>query len=431
MRVIGPVGAVAVVAGSMLGIGIFLTPPLVAAAAPSAGWFYGLWLLGGVVALSGAMVYAELGTLQPEAGGDVIFQHRVLGPAIAGASGMVMFALAFAGSLAAMSAAVCQYQLATVTGYDFSAPVLGIPGYQLGGMVVVLAITALNVLSVRLTAWVQTVLTAIPVVLLVGLALWGLSEPAAAGTSSGDPSGLVGAWMAVYFTYAGWPAVIYVAGEVRRPERSLPIGLLGGTAITMVLYLLLCAAFVHVLGMSGLAAAGEAGSAVADALAGEVGAVGMSGLVALALLASINGTALGGARVADAMAERGVLPAVLRRRAPGAPSVALWVQAALACLLLLTGGFSTILNITTLAMMLIGSLTVISAIILRLRGERGAFLAPLFPLPALVYLCSSAAAIVLFVTQSTELLEPLLGIGLFVVTAAVLLVLHSRRDRPV
>lgn len=429
MRVIGPVGAVAVVAGSMLGIGIFLTPPLVAAAAPSTGWFYGLWLLGGVVALSGALVYAELGTLQPEAGGDVIFQHRVFGPSIAGASGMVMFALAFAGSLAAMSAAVCQYQLATVTGVDFSAPVLGIPGHQLGGMVIVVAITALNVLSVRLTASVQTVLTAIPAVLLVCLALWGLSEPAAAGAPSGDPSGLVGAWMAVYFTYAGWPAVIYVAGEVRRPERSLPIGLLGGTAITMALYLLLCAAFVHVLGMPGLASAGEAGTAMAGALAGERGAVLMSGLVALALLASINGTALGGARVADAMAERGVLPAALRRQADGAPSRALWVQAVLACLLLLTGGFSTILSITTLAMMLIGSLTVISAVVLRLRGERGAFLAPLFPLPALLYLASSAAAIVLFLIQSTERLIPLLGVGVFAVIAAVLLVIHAHRER--
>ena len=155
----------------------------------------------------------------------------------------------------------------------------------------------------------------------------------------------------------------------------------------------------------------------------------MSGLVALALLASINGTALGGARVADAMAERGVLPALLRRRSAGAPSTALWVQAALACLLLLTGGFSTILNITTLAMMLIGSLTVISAIVLRLRGERGTFLAPLFPLPALVYLFSSAAAIGLFITQSSALLEPLLGVGGFVVIAGVLFVIHARRQR--
>ena len=78
-------------------------------------------------------------------------------------------------------------------------------------MVVVLLITALNVLSVRLTAWAQTALTGVPLVLLVVLAVWGLTGEAAAGTPSGDPTGLVGAWMAVYLTYAGWPAILWPA----------------------------------------------------------------------------------------------------------------------------------------------------------------------------------------------------------------------------
>ena len=430
MRVIGPVGAVAVVAGSMLGIGIFLTPPLVAAAAPSMGWFYGLWLLGGLVALSGATVYAELGAMRPEAGGDVVFQQQALGQAVAGASGMVMFALAFAGSLAAMSAAVCQYQIATITGYDLSAEVVGpVRGYQLGGMVLVVALTALNALSVRLTAWAQTALTGIPAVLLVGLSLWGLTTAAAPGAPAGETSGLVGAWMAVYFTYAGWPAIIYVAGEVRDPARSLPAGLIGGTVLVTGLYLLLCAAFVHVLGMPGLAEAGEAGSAMAGVLIPEGGAVVMSGLVALALLASLNGTALGGARVALAMAKQGSLPAVLGTQSVRTqiPTAALWVQAGLACLLLLTGGFSTILNITTLAMMLIGSLTVLSALILRARGERSSLSLPI-ALPAAIYLLSSIAAIALFVMQAESLLQPLLGVGGFVVVLALLLAIKSRRD---
>ncbi|MDG1484594.1 MAG: amino acid permease [Myxococcota bacterium] len=419
MRVIGPVGAVAVVAGSMLGIGIFLTPPLVAAAAPSAAWFYGLWLAGGLVALSGALVYAQLGAMRPEAGGDVIFQRAALGPAVAGASGAVMFSLAFAGSLAAMAAAVCQYQLATVTGLDLSLPLLGIPRYQLAGMVVVLALTGLNVLSVRLTSWAQTALTAVPMVLLIGLSVWGLVGEGAGGGMVEAPTGLLKAWMAIYFTYAGWPAVIYVAGEVRDPDRSLPVGLIGGTALITALYLLLCMAMVHVLGMPGLAGAGESGSAMAAVLLPN-GAVIMSGLVALALLASINGTALGGARVALAMAQQGVLPAALAARTGGVPTRALWVQAGIACLLLLTGGFSTILSITTLAMMLIGSLTVISALILHARGERGSFSAPLWPLPALVYLTSSLAAVVLLVLQSDGLLEPLLGVIAFVVVAGLL-----------
>jgi APA family basic amino acid/polyamine antiporter len=418
VRVIGPVGSVAVVAGSMLGIGIFLTPPLVAAAAPSAAWFYGLWLAGGLVALSGAMVYAQLGAMRPEAGGDVIFQRAALGPAIAGASGVVMFTLAFAGSMATMASAVCQYQLATVTGIDLSVPILGIPAYQLAGMAVVLALTGLNVLSVRLTTWAQTALTAIPMVLLIGLAVWGLAGEGVVGGPVEAPTGLLGAWLAIYFAYAGWPAVIYVAGEVRDPERSLPVGLIGGTVIITALYLLLCAAMVHVLGMPGLAGAGEAGSAMAAVLLPD-GAVIMSGLVVLALLASINGTALGGARVALALAEQGALPSALAQR-DGVPTRALWVQAGIACLLLLTGGFSTILNITTLAMMLIGSLTVIAALILHARGERGPYRAPLWPLPAVVYLASSVAAVGLMLAQAESLREPLIGIGVMAVIAALL-----------
>ncbi len=365
---VGPVGATAVVAGSMLGVGILLTPPVVAGNVPSLAGFFALWLAGAVVAASGGMVYAELGAMLPEAGGDVVFLQRAFGRAVALGVGAVIFVGAFAGSIAAMSVALCTYQTQTLLDAAFSgAPqlsepaLLGIRGDQLLGAAVIVALTAVNGLGARVSTAVQTALTVVPLLGLAALGAWGLASGSGVVTPpAGEVHDLGEAWLGVYFAYAGWPAIVYVAGEVRDPGRTLPVAVLGGTALVAVLYALLCAGFVAVLGFEGLAGAGEAGTAMARALLGEPAAVGVAGLVALALLASVNATVLGGARVAWAMARELGVRGLLGLDRHGTPTRTLWLQGAVAVGFALTGTFQALMAWTTVAMLAAGALTVLA-----------------------------------------------------------------------
>ena len=422
-RSIGPLGAVAIVAGTMLGVGILLTPPLVAAATGSAWAFYGLWIAGAVTALSGAVAYAELGAAWPRAGGDVVFQREAFGPSLAFASGSVTFGLAFAGSIAAMAVAVGQYQAQTLIDASGLPLFLGPHGPQVIGCALILLLTLVNALGARVATALQVACTFVPLVALAALALWGLATagpPPPAATP--EPVSLFAAFSAVYFTYAGWPAVVYLAGEVREPGRTLPLGMLGGTVLVTALYLLLCAAFRGVLGPDGLAQAGEAGSALAGALLGRPGALAVTALVLLALLASINGTILGGGRVGQGMAEQGALPRALAAVSArtGAPTRSLWLQAALAVLLAATGSFETILSLTSLAMMVVGSLTVLALGVLRRTqpDHPRPYRATGYPWAPLIYLLASGATVVGTVaTAPAEALLPGIGVALLAVLA--------------
>jgi APA family basic amino acid/polyamine antiporter len=164
--------------------------------------------------------------------------------------------------------------------------------------------------------------------------------------------GLAVSYMAVYFAYSGWINIVYVAGEVADPSRSIPRALIGGTLAVTLLYLLLCGGFYEALGMDGLRNAGEVGTATAAMLAGTAGKLAVTLLIALALTACTNATVLGGARVAYAMARQGALFRGLstldgERKVPRR---ALWVQAALSCLLIISGTFEQLMTMVSLAM---------------------------------------------------------------------------------
>lgn len=450
-RVLGALSAMSIVAGSMLGIGIFLTPAIVATHIQSTPLFFGLWLLAGVTAMAGAVAYAELGTMMPEAGGDVVFLRAAYGPSLAFASGWIIFAAVSTGSIAAMGMALCQYQLPALLNplleaslgaearLDPAASWLGpLTGAQLLAVLLILLVTAVNGLGAKLSAGLQNLTTVLPVaVFTVGavVALFIGDPPPSPIPVEPVPltaAGVVAAYMAVYFAYSGWNAVIYVAGEVERPTRNIPLGLLGGTGVIVVLYLLMCAGFMAALGPEGLRGAGEAGTATAVALGGpRVGWV-MTALIAFGLLGSINGTVLGGARVAYAMARSGDLWrgfGQLSERS-GVPARALWLQALIACLFALTGTFELLLNFVSLAMLLLGGLTVGAVYVLRRTQPQRArpYKATAYPWFPAVYLLASVLVIGVVISEAVteptwKTLFPLLGFGgLLALTASHALV---------
>ena len=384
-RRLGGAASVAIVAGSMLGVGIFLNPRIVALQFESSWAFMGMWLLGGLIALAGAASYAQLGSMFPRAGGDYVYLREAFGPAVSAAGGWILVVAVFPGSLATMAVALGEYQLPVLfagLGYDADASLLfGLPTSGVMALALVLGLTVINGLGAHLSGKAQVWVTAVPVAVFALVALYALNtygpgvspavvEPIPVEPRSGFEAFTV-AYMAVYFAYSGWNAVGYVGGEVGNPRRNIPLGLLGGTALVTVLYLVLCGAFVSVMGMDGLRGAMESGSQMASALWGEGAVVPIALLIAFAILGSLNATVLGGARITFAMAYDGTVPSVLGHiwKKTRTPVRALWLQAAIASALIVSGTFEQLLAMTSLAMLVLGILTVSALFVLRARGQ--------------------------------------------------------------
>lgn len=434
-RSIGFWGAFSIVAGSMLGIGIFLSPAEMARVISSPWVFLGIWLAAGVIVTGGAVAYAELGTRFPKAGGDYVFHREAFGSSVAFATGWGLFGAIFSGSIAAVAVAVWQYQLSALTGFDFNQIAFhvgsaGISWAQVMGSGLVLALTALNARGVQLSAFWQQITTLTPVLLLFGIAAIVLVL-VATGTLDVAPvasepipltmGGIVTAYLAAYFAYSGWNAVIYVAGEVDEPARNIPRALLSGTLTITGMYLLLCVAFLAVLGLSGLAKGGEAGSALAAVLGGGWMAGLMNILVFLCLLATLNGSILGGGRVAFAMARDGVFLRAAGRLdgETGAPTTALWLQAIWSVVLVLTNRFEDLLLAVSLTMVVTGALTVIALWRVRARdghqpGTWRAFGSPWLPGLFLLSCLLVIAGQLITVLRGEARGNPLLGLGVLV-----------------
>ncbi len=443
-RVIGGLGATAIVAGSMLGIGIFLAPPIVARNLPDIAPYFGIWVFAALAAVAGAVAMAELGAMMPQAGGDYVFQRRAFNPSVAFASGWVLFGAIFTGSVAALAVPICQYQLPTLMqpivaafggpaeGWDWSAPLLvpWLNGTRLVAIALVLGFTLLNALNTKLSALAQTLMTLIPMAVLTAFAGYAVFlgaapvvEAAPATETTIDAGSWARAYLPVYFAFAGWNAIVYVAGDVSSPSRNIPRSLIGGTVVVTLLYLLLCWAFLEVLGFGGLATSFEAGTASAAALGGVPAKLIITSLIGIALLASLNATVLQGGRVAYAMAKGGALwRGFASTNDSGVPGRALWFQAGWACLLILTGTFEEILELVSIAMLICGSLTVAALFVLRRRepdAERP-YRALGYPLLPAFYLFSSAAVIALVAWETfgqddlVARVFPLIGVGIMV-----------------
>ncbi|MGK0359602.1 MAG: APA family basic amino acid/polyamine antiporter [Bradymonadia bacterium] len=438
-RSIGFWGAFSIVAGSMLGIGIFLSPGEMARSVSSPWIFLGIWLAAGVIVIGGAVAYAELGTRFPKAGGDYVFHREAFGSSVAFATGWGLFGAIFSGSIAAVAVAIWQYQLSALTGFDFTQTAFelgshGISWAQVMGCGLVLALTALNARGVEFAAWAQQVTTLTPVLLLFVLAVavlvmalsGHLPEPVSPSTAVASTAvpltigGVVTAYLAAYFAYSGWNAVIYVAGEVESPQKNIPRALLGGTLTITAMYLLLCVAFLAVLGMDGLATGKEASASLARVLGGGWMGGLMNILVLLCLLATLNGSILGGGRVAFAMGRDGVFVRLAGRlnRETGVPTVALWLQAAWSIVLVLTNRFEDLLFAVSLTMVATGALTVIALWRIRRRDgcPDGVYRAFGWPwLPGLFLLSSVLVIIgkIISVFQGARA-NPLIGLGVLV-----------------
>jgi APA family basic amino acid/polyamine antiporter len=387
-RRLGTFSATAIIVGSMIGSGIFIAPSIMAAYVASPPVWLGLWGVAGILTLLGALSYAELAAMMPDAGGQYVFLREAFGPRVAFLYGWTLFLVVQTGFNAAVAIAFAKFLggVGIRAGEDdVVAAVAGltVSRAQLVAVAVIVALTWVNARGLREGALVQNVLTVLKVgaIALLALAAFGSGHGSFAHfASTGEALGPKGVGVGLFaaagvamskalFAFDAWNTVTFTAEEVRAPQRSLPRALAIGTVVTTVTYLAACAAYLYVLPISRMAAVPEnrVASEVAEILFGSTGVK----LVSLAILGStlgcVNGLVLSGARVLFAMARDGVFFRVCNRVHPGShtPRGALWLQAAWSAFLALSGSYDRLLTYVTFSSLAFNALTVVALFVLR------------------------------------------------------------------
>jgi APA family basic amino acid/polyamine antiporter len=351
-RELGVSHALAVVVGTIIGSGIFLVPTEMMQAVGSARLVYLAWLAGGLLSFFGALTYAELAAMKPQAGGEYVYIRDGYGPLAGFLYAWTWFLIAKPASIATLTTGIVRIlETFSVFGF-FSKDVLRVPFAVTYGQLVAIAatilITFLNYLGIKKAGEFQLVFTVLKIVIILAIIAACFSYSAGnwanfAGSYTGAEGGVAGfmaALVAALWAYDGWNDLTMVAGEVRRPERSIPIALIAGVAVVAALYMLTNAAVQYVLAPAGIAGTEQPASDAVQLVLGWRGAGIVSAGMALSMLVTMNGTIMSGARVPYAVARDRYFFSALAEVHPRfhTPAVALGVQAVLSIVLLLLGG---------------------------------------------------------------------------------------------
>ncbi|UZR27860.1 APC family permease [Methylococcus mesophilus] len=392
VRRFGLPSATLLVVASMVGSGVFTTGGFLLETLRSPWLALLAWLAGGAIAACGALSYGALAQRFPESGGEYLFLSRTLHPAAGNVAGWVSLVVGFSAPMAAAAYGLGEY-LAPWT--PWHAP-------QLTGTLLLVAVALLHGAHGPVGTGVQNFAVAFKLVLIAGFVLlaWPRLAVAPFATGSGEGAGLgtfFSSLIWVSFSYSGWNAAVYLGGEVRDPERSLPRALLLGTGLVTVLYLALNTAFMFSAAPEALAGKADIGRVAAFALGGPVWADFLTLLVAFALSLSVSAMMMAGPRVSACMARDGYLPPWLSLHEDGAPKRATFLQCALSLALLWSAGFKELLTYTGFTLGLSTAATVFGLIRLRLK-EGDACPVIGWPWAPLVYLLAvlamTAAALV-------------------------------------
>jgi len=411
-RRLGSLDGAALIVSNVIGIGIFTTPGLVASMVPGPGAFLGVWAAGAVLALIGGLVYAELGGAYPEAGGEYVYLREAFGPGVAFLSGWTSLLAGFAGAIAAGAVGFAIYLERLIPGLGNIVPLRfgGGPGLDLHPQrLVALALIALLTLvhtrGLGPGRTVQNLLAVLSVVTIAALVALGLAaQPAVAGTTAtawppAQDGGVLLALVLVMFTYSGWNAAAYLAGEMRVPGRSLRAAVVGGTVVVTALYLGLNLLYLRTVPFGALEGSVAVADVAADAVFGGSGSAVVAVVVGLALGSGVSAMLLAGPRIYFAMARDGVLPIAFGRidTRSGVPSFAVVAQALWAGVLVLTGAFEDLITYTAFAVVLFSAVAVAALFVLRRRPGWG-YLAPVkvwgHPWTSTLFLLVSAAMLV-------------------------------------
>jgi APA family basic amino acid/polyamine antiporter len=340
-RRLGQGAATALVVANMVGTGVFTTSGILLKILGSPWLVLLVWLVGGIIALLGALCYGALAQRIPESGGEYVFLARTLHPGAAFVAGWLSLIVGFAVPLGAVAFAFAEYM------QPWLPPSLAYP--RVVATVLLIGASMLHFGSISFGARVQAAVVVAEVVLITLFASVGLGRlypdgfhTVAATTTSPGQVGV--ALIIVSFAYLGWNAAVYIGGEVKNPERNLPRSLIYGTSAVTLLYLALNALFVFCAPLEELTGKVAVALVAARVVGGPHLALALSGLVALALALCVSALTMTGPQVAARMANDGLLPRIFAVAPGRPPRVALLAQLSLGLLALWTATFEGILT---------------------------------------------------------------------------------------
>jgi APA family basic amino acid/polyamine antiporter len=383
-RDLGLWAAVAIVIGTVIGSGLFRVPQTMVQNVGTGGWVMLVFVVGGILSLCGALSYAELAAAMPGAGGEYVYLTEAYGPVWGFLYGWTQMWVAKSGSVATLATAFFEYlanfrpELEQVF-YTIPLPLgehgapLPLKYGQLLAMALILFLALINYFGVKAGGDVQVILTgvkigAILVIIVAGLA-WH-SSPAHAVQVPLVPmtvAGFFAALVAALWAYDGWNNVSMVASEIKRPQRYLPLALIGGTAAVIVLYLLANSAYFHVLSAAEVGANKRVAAAMMQRIVGPWGAGAVSIAVMISIFAALNGSILSGARVPYAMARDRLFFHSFAHVHPrfATPSVSILGLSAWSALLVFSGRYDQLYNYVIFASWLLYGMTTAAVIVLR------------------------------------------------------------------
>lgn len=442
-RALGLRHAIAIVVGTIIGSGIFLVPKEMMQAVGSAKLVYLAWIVGGVLSTFGALTYAELGALKPQAGGEYVYVRDGYGPLAGFLYAWTWFVIAKPASIATITIGLMRI-LGTFNVFAFLAQnamtvPITITWAQIGAMVATAGISALNYIGVRKAGDFQFVFTCLKVVMIVAIVFFAFSYRG--GTlhnfatsfpgATGGISGFMIALVAALWAYDGWNDLNMVSEEIERPERNIPLALIIGVLLVAALYMATNAAVQYVLPAAQVAASDRPASEATRIAIGAAGALIVSAGMALSMLVGLNGTIMSGGRVPFAVARDGYFFAALAKVHPRylTPGNALVVQAALSCILLLVvSRFQQLFSIAIFAEWLFYMIAASTIFVFRRRIPDAPRHYKTWGYPVVPAIFIAASAFLLYSTFAANLGRSTIGLAVILAGIPVFLFFRKRLD---
>lgn len=462
---LGLLDATMLVAGSMIGSGIFIVSSDIARNTGSAGWLMVVWLICGFMTLAAALSYGELSAMFPKAGGQYVYLKEAYGPVVSFTFGWTFFAVIQTATIAAVGVAFSKFTAYLFPVLDEDVYLLEVGSYhvssaQVLAIGVILLLTLINTRGVQNGKTLQTILTLIKILSLILLVLfgfaafdsdvwnqnwsaatrWDLHRLNADGSTAGYSifgtfAAMSAALVGALFSSDSWHSSSAVAGEIKNPQRNIGLSLALGTVIVTTIYILTNLMYTGVLTMEHMASAPKdrVAMVVAQQIFGPLGIGILAVMIMISTFGCNNGLILAGARVYYSMANDGLFfKKTGRLNHKAVPAYALWLQGAVATIWCLTGKYGDLLDMITCVVVIFYMLCIIGVFLLRRKRPDiprpyKAFGYPLIPA---LYILMGLSFIVLLVIYKPQFTWPgiiitLLGIPLYYVVRRSSHLIHS------
>jgi APA family basic amino acid/polyamine antiporter len=432
-----------IVIANMVGAGIFTTSGLLMKDLHSAAVMLSLWIVGGLIALCGALSYGELGAAIPRAGGEYAFLSRLFHPVLGFLAGWVSFFVGFSAPIALSAFGFSEYMTRAFPGLLhlglFAGASEAAMMKKIFAILVIAAFTFIHTRGIELGARVQNLLTGLKILLIVALVAAGFAVGKGSLnhlTASGAFNFGFGGWktmglalMWIMFAYSGWNASAYVGSEVKNPSRNLPRSLLLGTGVVIVLYAALNLFYIYAVPSAGMEGVISIGGLAAGNLFGKSAETVLSVLISFALFSSLSAFIILGPRVYYSMAKDGVFFKSLAKVNPrfSVPSRSIVLQGMIAAVMVLFGTFDQLLTYMGFSLGIFPILAVLGVFKLR-RSGRSVIKLPGYPVIPALYVLAGVTILVLAFLQRPK--ESSIAIATVLVGIPIYLVFRKKYGAP-